>query len=281
MHAASSLLTVARTVLRESHRRDVPIFAASIAYYAFVSLVPLLALAVVVASAVGGPRLEATVLDLTDQYLLPTGRDLVVDAFRGTAGRTGTTVVGVVVLVWSALRLFRGLDVAFSRVYGSDPGGFHHQLRDAALVVGSVGVGTVAVAVGAGAVGVFLPRHSLLGLAAPLVVLVTLLVALFPLYYVFPDVPLSPREVFPGTLFAAVGWTVLGVGFGAYAAYASTSGALALYGLLGGLVLLMTWFYVAGSVLLVGAVVNAVLAGRLGGVGDRQVQQAGGRDEPR
>ncbi|MFB6161413.1 MAG: YihY/virulence factor BrkB family protein [Haloferacaceae archaeon] len=278
---AASIPALARTVLYESRRRDVPTFAASIAYYAFVSLVPLLALAVVLAAAVGGPRLEAAVLGLAESYLLPTGRELVVDAFRNTAGRAGTTLLGLPVLAWSAFRLFRGVHVAFARVYGAASDGVVEQARDAALVVASVGVGTAAVGVSAGAVGGLLPRDSPLGLAAPVVAPLALALALFPLYYVFPGVRLTPREAVPGTLFTAVGWTALGAGFGAYAAYASTSGAIALYGLLGGLVLLVTWFYFAGAVLLVGAVLNAVLAGRLDGAGDRQVQQAGDRDDRR
>lgn len=278
----SSLPALVRTILRESRRRDLPTFAASIAYYAFVSLVPLLALAFVVASAVGGPALEASVVALAERYLLPSGRELVVDAFRNTAGRAGTTVVGMLVLAWSALRLLRGVHVAFARVYGSASAGVARQVRDAVLVVGVVGVATAAAVVGAGAVGVVLPRSPILGLAAPLVVLLVLAVVLFPLYYVFPDVHLTPREALPGTLFAAAGWTALGAGFGAYAGYTSTHGALALYGLLGGVVLLLTWFYAAGLVLLVGAVVNAVLADRLvDGTDDRQVQHAGGRDDRR
>ncbi|MFB6157452.1 MAG: YihY/virulence factor BrkB family protein, partial [Haloferacaceae archaeon] len=231
-------LALARTVVRETRIRDVPTFAASVAYYAFVSLVPLLALALVAAAAVGGDALEAAVAGLAGRYLLPTGRELVVDALRGTRGRGSATLLGLAALAWSTLRLFRGVDVAFSRVYGSDPGGLVSQLRDGVVVLLSVGAGVLAVVVAAGALTTLVGRSALAGLVAPLSV-VLLAAAFFPLYYVFPDVDVSPREALPGTALATVGWALLGTGFGAYAAYAGTEGGLALYGLLGGLVLLV------------------------------------------
>ncbi|MFB6304596.1 MAG: YhjD/YihY/BrkB family envelope integrity protein [Haloferacaceae archaeon] len=260
-------VALARTVVRETRARDVPTFAASVAYYAFVSLVPLLALALIVAAAVGGEALEATVADLAGRYLLPTGRELVVEALRETRGRGSATLLGLAALAWSTLRLFRGLDVAFSRVYGSYAGGLVSQVRDGVVVLFSVAAGVLAVVGVVGALAALVGRSALAGLVAPISV-GFLAAAFFPLYYVFPDVDVGPREVLPGTLLAAVGWALLGTVFGAYAAYAGTEGRVAFYGLLGGLVLLVTWFYFAGLVLLVGAVTNAALAGRL----DRQVQ---------
>jgi YihY family inner membrane protein len=275
----SDPVAVARRVVSESREREVSTAAASVAYYVLVSLVPTLALAVVLASAVGGPALEAAVFALSERYLLPSGRELVLSALRNTTGRRGTTVVGGAVLAWSSLKLFRGLDGAFSRVYGTAPGGLVDRLRDATVVAVATGGGVFVTVVAAGVVAALVGRLPVVGLVAPLALLAVLVAALFPVYYVFPDVPVSPREALPGTALAAVGWTVLGAGFGAYAAVAS-QGSLALYGVLGGVVLLATWLYLAASLLLVGAVVNAVLAGRLtpSGGDDRQVQQSGDRE---
>jgi len=83
-----------------------------------------------------------------------------------------------------------------------------------------------------------------------------LVVACFPIYYLFPDTTLTVREALPGAVFAAVGWTLL------------TTGSQ-LYGVIGGVLLLVTWVYFAGQLLLVGASLNAVLSG----VQDRQLQQ--------
>jgi membrane protein len=45
--------------------------------------------------------------------------------------------------------------------------------------------------------------------------------------------------------------------------YAGVSRSVDLYGVVGGLLLLLTWLYVGGLALLLGVVVNAVLAGRV------------------
>ena len=274
----SEALAVTRAVLGEARERDVSTAAASVAYYALVSLVPTLALATALASLLGGPALEAAVVALSEQYLPASAQALVRPALRNTAGRTGTTVVGALVLLWSSLKLFRGLDVAFSRVYGTDAGGFAERVRDALVVAAAVGGGVFVTVVAASVVAALAPRLPVVGLLAPLVLLVVLVVALFPLYYVLPDAGVTLREALPGTVLAAMGWAVLGAVFGVYAAVASSE-SLALYGVLGGVILLATWLYLAASLLLVGAVVNAVLAGRSGAdePTDRQLQQSGER----
>ena len=247
---------VVRAVVDAVQRTDATFVAASLAYYAFVSLIPLLALVVVAATVVGGETLSAEVLALVGDLLTPAAQEGLLDAFQSDTGRGGVTVVGVALTTWGALKLFRGLDRAFGKVYGTTPGGFVAQVKDALLVLVSVGAGVAGVTV-VGAVVAFLPIPGARFLA-PFSLLFALVAAFFPLYYVFPDAEVSVRQALPGTVFAAVCWTLLGVGFGIYATVAGTS---AVYGLLGGILLLVTWFYLGGIVLLVGAVLNAVLAG--------------------
>ncbi|ELZ83904.1 ribonuclease BN [Haloferax gibbonsii ATCC 33959] len=284
-----TVVPVARTVVDTIREKEISFLAASISYYALVSLIPLLVLGVVVATAVGGAELKAQLQTLVEQYLVPTGQDLVEEALTDRTGQGSVGAVSLALTVWGALKLFRGLDIAFSRIYGSEAGGLLDQLRDGTIALASIGVGTIGVAVVTALLGLL--DVPFLQLLSPLLLLLTLCAAFFPLYYVFPDADLSPRQVVPGTVFAAVGWTVLGIGFGVYASVAGASVA----GALGTLLLLVTWFYFSGLILLSGAVINAVLAGVGGdalpaeprdppggppGV-DRQVQHTGGRHDAR
>lgn len=278
---------VVRAVVDTIREKEISFLAASISYYTLVSLIPLLVLGVLAATTIGGEELRVQLQQLVEQYLVPTGQNLVEQALADQTGQGSIGAVSLALTLWGALKLFRGLDIAFSRIYGSEAGGLLDQLRDGLIALASIGVGTIGVVILTALLG-FL-NLPFIEFISPLLLLLTLCAAFFPLYYVFPDVGLTPRQVVPGTLFAAVAWTLLGIGFGFYASVAGASVA----GALGSLLLLVTWFYFSGLTLLSGAVINAVLAGvvgtdgpsepgdRPGGLGDvdRQVQHTGDRHD--
>jgi membrane protein len=250
--------------------QQLPFLAAAIAYYAFLSVVPLLVVAMVAATAVAGETLAAELVASLDEFLTPEATELLESTLVDAPGRGGVTLVGVVLLLWGALRVFRGLDVAFSQVYGTTlQKSLPEQVTDALLVFGAV-----AAAIGAtvlGSVVLSLSPVGLAGFGGSLGLLVVLPLVFFPLYYVFPAEDVTLREAVPGAVFAGAGWTALGTVFGIYA---SQAGSFELYGVLGGVLLLLVWFYFAGLLLLVGAALNAILAGRLE---DRQLQHGGPR----
>ena len=247
-------------------REQLPFLAAAIAYYAFASLVPLLVVALAAGTAVAGEQLTVRVLSAAGSVLTPEATGLVERALSGD--QPGATAVGLGVLAWSGLRVFRGLDVAFARIYGAEQGKtLPAQLADAAATVGAILVAVaVTVLVGTAISAEF---GTVSRLAGPIGVAVALPVVFFPLYYVLPDRSVSLTEALPGAVVAGLGWTALGVGFGAYASRAST---FELYGVLGGVFLLLVWFYAGGLIVLLGAGLNAVTAR------DRQLQHEPPRD---
>jgi membrane protein len=90
------------------------------------------------------------------------------------------------------------------------------------------------------------------------VLVVVLTLAFLPMYFVLPPVDVTLGEVLPGAAVAAVGWVLLQVAFRIYAANA---GQFEGYGLIGGVLLFVTWLYFASIVVLLGAAVNAVRGG--------------------
>ena len=257
------VVAVVRSVVSEVREREITFLAAAISYYTLVSLVPLLVLAVVVAVFVGGEGLQAQILTYVQENL-PAAEEYVETALVDRTAQGGLGVTSVLVTLWGGLKVFRGFDVAFSRIYGSEPGGLVDQIRDAVMALVSLAAGVIgAVALVTAMAVLDLP---FVGLASPLFLLVVLIVGFFPFYYVFPDADVAFGEVAPGTVFAAVGYTLLASFFGVYASL--TAGVA---GALGAVLLLVTYFYFAGMVLLTGAVINAVLGGR---IEDRQVQHA-------
>ena len=255
-------VSVGRDLLDAVRTQQVSFLSASIAYYMFVSLLPLLLLGLAVATFLGGDAFADQVVAAVGTALTPQAATLLSGALRNASGRGGATVVSLAVMVWGSLKVFRGVDTAFSRIYDThEAEGFLGSLVDAAAALGGIALALVGFAV-VGSLGAVFGVTIAFG---GLVLVPILVVAFLPLYYLFPDTPLTVREVLPGTLFAAVGWTVLATVF---SLYASVAGNFQLYGVIGGVLLLVTWFYFAGQLLLLGAVLNAVLSGGT----DRQLQ---------
>ena len=261
----SGVVGVVQAVVASVQSDRITFIAASLAYYAFISLVPLLLLGIVAASVLGGPELAGTLGTAAANVAGPEVGTVVESALSNAAGRGSATLVGTVVLLWSGLKLFRGLDVAFSTVYGTaDDETLLDQLRDGFVTLVGVGVG-IAVTVGLGVTIAQFDRVvagiDVINLVGTVASLVGLTLAFFPLYYVLPDRgTVGIREALPGAAFAAVGWTLLQTGF---RVYAGVAGSYEAYGVLGAVLLLVTFLYFGGLVLLVGVVLNAVLAERV------------------
>lgn len=254
-----STITVGRAVVLEAREQQITFLAAALAYYAFVSLLPLLVLATVVGGALFGEQIAAYLVSATGDLLAPTAQGLVRETVLSAAGRGEATAIGVVLLLWSSLKLFRALDVAFSRAYDVPATeSLVEQVRDALLVFVSIAVGVILVV----ALGLVLPalvRVPFVEVGAALLAFLALTGVFFPIYYFFPDAPLEPAEALPGTVAVAGSWTLLVEGF---RFYATSAGSYSLYGALGTVVLFVTWLYLAGIVIMLGGILNGVLAGR-------------------
>jgi membrane protein len=248
---------VAGAVVREIRAENITFMAGSIAYHAFLSLLPFLLLVLFVVSTFGDERLADALVRGMAGYLTPETVNVLVTAAQN-AGDGRLSLVGGVVLVWGTLRIFRGLDTAFSDIYESEAENtFVDKLLDGVVVFGALGAALFLVAVAD--TFVTLPSFGALDVVVgPLISVLALAAAFLPMYYIFPDEDVTAREVLPGALVAGTGWTLLRLGFGFYVARTSATE----YGIVGAIILLITWLYFGGLILLVGAAVNAVLAGR-------------------
>lgn len=261
-------LELATDVTAVSRERQISVKSAGLAYHAFNTLVPLVILVLV----------GATLVDALEPILRgiesATGLEGAVteDGIEEAAGAAGDRVraglLALVILVWSAARLFQAVNSAFTDVYDS---------RDDQSYVGNVATVTAVTVVNAllltatfafgialvSVVGISLPVQAggmLAAVGSALVLAVLLPVVFFPMYYLFPQADVSVTEVLPGTAFAALSWTILAAGFRLYVV---TSESVALFGIAGAILLILTWVYLGGLCLLLGAVLNAVLAGRV------------------
>ncbi|THE64169.1 YihY/virulence factor BrkB family protein [Salinadaptatus halalkaliphilus] len=248
--------TTIASVYRTATDREITFLAAAFAYYAFVSLIPMVLLALVVGSVLGGEETAQQLILVAGDFLPDAGEALVTEALTTEAGRAEATVVALAVATWGALKVFRGLSKAFDTVYD--------EVVEESLLE-EVRDGVIVIVAGAGALLLMIVVGTVLGVVAGtipfasamswLVLLIGLVLVFLPVYYVLPPISVSVSEILPGTIVAAVGWTALQVGF---QVYAGNAGQYEAYGAVGAVLLLVTFLYFAGIIVLLGAVVNVV-----------------------
>ncbi|ELY53295.1 YihY/virulence factor BrkB family protein [Natronolimnohabitans innermongolicus] len=263
----------ATDVVRLARTEQLTLLAAGVAFYGFISLVPLMLLAVGIAASIGGEALAEQLATAASDVLTQSAQELLAETVLDETGRQSATVVGAFGLLWGSSRVLRGLDRAFSKVYGTAASkSFIDTAWDAMIVF-------LVITFGLALVGVleFVIRFvPFLGVTVvgPILVVLGLIVTFLPLYVVFPDANVGLREALPGTIIAAVGWFALSRTFSLYAQIATEQ---AVYGALGAVFLVLIWLYVGAIILVFGAVINAVLADR---EADRQLQSPGARQVP-
>src|SRR5205823_3897195 len=76
-------------------------------------------------------------------------------------------------------------------------------------------------------------------------------------YYVLPDVKQKFRFITPGSILGTVVFLLGTYGFTWYSERFTQSNAT--YGSIGGVIILLTWFYITGMIFIIGGVVNALI----------------------
>lgn len=239
--------------LRVARENKVDFMASGVTYYTFFSLAPLALILFVTASLFGGEELATGILVAATGVLPEVGGEVVQAMFDTNIGQS--SLISVFVLLWAALQLFRGFDIAFSEIYGADhEETFVEELEDAVIALVALAT-AVFLTAAAGTALAAVPVVPSVGLIWTGFTFLGLVAVFLPLYYVFTDVNRSTRQLLPGALVAAAGWTLLQSGFSAYASQVGGS----LYGIFGGILLLILWMYIGNMVILFGAVVNYVM----------------------
>jgi membrane protein len=252
MRRLAEWLAFAKTVTTVMYEPEIKYPAAALAYYAFVSFIPLLLLVL----AVFGRQVAVEVYSRLPRFVTPNAQQLIYESLTTASGRTGAAVLAVVVLAWGGANVAVGFLTVVRRAEGLTEQPLSGQVRDGAVVLGTLTLAMLAIVLlsmlsavfSAGPVGV---------LAGFVVLLVVLTGTLVPLYYVPSRVMASPSSALPGALATAFGWTVLHAAIRVYSANATQ---YAIYGVLSGIIIILTAIYLAAVSLMMGVVVNAVLA---------------------
>jgi len=239
-----------------------PHLAAMVAYYALLSLVPFMFLAVSLLGLVG--QLSASSYMIRELgYILPgqSTHDLLqpVRSVQRNAGTLG--IIGLLGIVWASLGFYSALESALNIVFRVQNRAFLHQKWVTfSLVVSSVVVLFASLLTTIAATG-WVDRHAphliQLNVAAYLATMaassIGSFIFLMAIYRYLTNVELHRGDVWPGAL---VGAALFQVSFQALPLYLRFSDQLLALRAFGGLVILLVWLYLMANVIVFGAEVN-------------------------
>ena len=234
--------------------------AAMIAYFALLSFVPLLFLALSLIALTGQQSESSYLIEELRRAFPSASVDRLLEVVHAIQDQARSlSIIGGIGLLWAALGFFSVLESAFNIVYGLPNRSFLRQkLLVLLIVAGSLIVLFVALVVGS--LGVELTRHAgvagdVLSYVYALVVSTALIFGLtWTLYYLLTNAALTWRETLPGALFASL---LLQASFQILPLFVRlTTGELVALQAFGGLALLLVWLYLMANVLVFGAEVN-------------------------
>ena len=230
--------------------------AAMIAYFALLSFVPLLFLALALLGLVHQADQGSFFVRELSKTFPSTSVDSILRAVRAIQDNAATLgIVGGAFLLWSSLSFFSVLESAFNIVYGRPNRGFLHGKAIAtlmmvgllvalfaSLVIGSIGQEVLKRYAG------FSGNAVTAKLISVLVSGVGLFVFLASAYYVLTNVDLRLREVLPAVILEAT--------FQLLPVYVDISKHNPVLQTLSGPAVLLVWLYVMANVIVLGAEVN-------------------------
>lgn len=262
---------VLKRVVRETSRDNVSLIAAGLALYALLAVFPALAAAVSLYGLVSSPDQIAGQIQGLSGVLPEQAAGILRTALQNLARQQNQAlgvgaIIGVVVALWSARKGMVALMTATNIAYDEEEErGFFRQLFVSlaftlAAVAGFVLVVLLAVAVPIVLRTLAVPDviQAVIGVLRWVALWFFIVLALAVVYRFAPDRNQPKwRWVTWGSAIAATLWLVGSLLFSLYVQNFGSYGET--YGALGGVVVLLMWFYLSAYVVILGAEINAEL----------------------
>src|SRR5581483_8756190 len=250
--------------------------AAEVAYNFIFAIVPLLIFLTALSVAIGH-AFGVTMANVADWLFTRSGlprqtamvlRGPVENVIQSQSG--GILSIGLVLAIWGAKNgvssLMKALNVAFdvkeTRPWWKTTGislaltigvGLAFAVASLLLIAGATIGGAIAGLFGLG------PAWNVVwGLLRIVLIPVLLIVGLAVFYWAAPNVKAPFKWLTPGSVLAVVCWIAATLVLQVYFRYAA--GYVTAYGILGGMLAFIFWFYVMALILLIGGELNSVLA---------------------
>ncbi len=258
------LYLIGRDFSAQMKKQNISAYAASIAFFFFLSIVPMLMVICMVIpyTPLTEENLVQAVTDITPDRVDPVVEGLIADVYDKSAGILS---VAVIATLWSAAKGVMALMQGLNAVNGVDEKRNYFVIRAVACLYTVVMLIVVILSLFINVFGnqlVNLALHRIPQLQRLVAFLMhfrflvvwAVLTLLFATVYAFmPDDKLRFREQIPGATFAAVVWSVFSWGFSMYVDYSNSYG---IYGSLAIIIIILLWMYFCMYIIMIGAYLN-------------------------
>jgi membrane protein len=240
--------------------------AAAVAYFALLSLFPLILLIVSISSTWLG--------NMIDQHQIIKNLEFVAPALSQLVGENVDEIIksrgpisgfAIISLFWTSSSIFYSLNRSFSEIWNHENNPSIWKRRGAALLIVVLIVGpSLFLASFAGSILSSMrkilpePILAMRGGISLFIAIVMDILMFYVLYYLFPHGKSSWKKLIPGAVVAGLLWEVAKKGFLYFIAnYLSTSNLV--YGSLATIIAFMTWAYISCLLLFLGSYINVSL----------------------
>ena len=243
--------------------------AAQLAYYFFFALFPALLFLIAIASYFPIENLVDEMFAMLGGIAPPEVLSIITDQIRkiSEGEQGGLLTLGMLLTLWSTSAAMTAIIDTLNAAYDIEEGRPWWKVRLIAIAL-TVGVAlfilaSFALILAGPTVAEWIAAQTPLGDAFVLtwtllrwpLVFMLVSTAFGIVYYFAPDAEQDWVWLTPGSIFATLLWLAASVGFSFY--IANMADYTETYGALGGVMVLMLWFYISGLVLLIGAEMNA------------------------
>ncbi|UXH46662.1 YihY/virulence factor BrkB family protein [Rossellomorea vietnamensis] len=248
---------------------DVTGLAAQIAYYFLLSLFPLLIFVVTLLPYL--PVNQGDILGLVRDFAPGETMSMIEETLQDVMSNrnSGLLSVSIIATIWSASNGMNAIVKSLNRAYDVEEtrSFIATRLMSILLTFAMILVFVIALLlpVFGKQIGLFL--FSQFGFSDQFLTIwngirwaitpIILFIIFVGLYYFAPSKRIKCLSAFPGAIFATLGWVLASLAFsyyvGSYGNYSAT------YGSIGGIIVLMIWFYLTGIIIMIGGEINALV----------------------
>jgi membrane protein len=246
--------------------------AAAITLMAFLSLIPLIIVAISVVGFVSANGKDVAQNIIDHLGLTGDAAKQMDQAVQGAeSSRKATSVIGFLGLIWSALGVTAALSIGVKLPWQQMPKGIKERFLGLAWGAGALVLFFLSVAANSlvDYVPSFVPSW-VTGVLALLLGLVTALALMLWTLWLLGERSVGVRSLLPGAVFAAIGYEILTLASAIVLPHLLQSSAAV--GLLGVVIVILTWLLFFGKLIVYAGTLNAVLYERREGTVNLQVK---------